>query len=979
MATRNAPRSSLRWSPLALAVTVAIAGVAADVRAQEKDTTKLEGVVVTGSRIKKTEVEGAAPVFTIERADIEKTGLGSVGDIVQQLTASGRALNTKFNSSGNFGYPPEGGGIGAGSAQIDLRHLGSQRVLVLVDGKRWVNETSASGVGGSVDLNTIPLAIVERIEVLEDGASAIYGSDAIAGVVNVITRRNYNGAEVNTSYGEYDEGDGETTKADVTFGGGNDRFTGVFSASYYEQKRISAGDRSISRLPIPDEENGPFFGSSRNEGGRWTFCDPRISPNCDDFLDITLNQPVPGTPVYNPNNPTSGTSTFHPFGGADRFNYAPYNLVLTPSERKSVFASIRYNITDNVTWSTKALYNKRESTNQAAPEPIVLGPVNGTGTLSDRIVISALNPYNPFGIDLDPAFNFGNYGRRPLEAGPRIFNQDVDTYYFNTGFEGTFGFGDRSYSWDVYYSKSESDAEQQFFNGFNLRRLQLGLGDPAICAQNPGCVPIDLWGGVNRDGTNGSLTPEMLAWARFTTKDSGKQELDVWSGNVTGDLFDMPAGPVGFAVGAEYREYAGEFIPDQARIVGESQDSAAIATSGSYDVTEFYGEFNVPLLADMTLAKKLEIQLAARYSDYSNFGSETTMKAGFRWQPIDDLVVRGNYSEGFRAPFIGELFGSAQFGASITDPCGPINGPLPTGQLAANCAALGVPVGYRAVDTQITTTTGGNPNLDAESSDSWSAGAVYSPTFLTDLSWSRKMDFEATYYHHEIDGAIQAPDAQDKLNFCVASGNPNSNFCQGITRNPSGNINRFFNLLDNLGEIQTAGWDFKASWLGPDMDWGRLSAALQATRVNSYVVTDVFGNRFSRTVGREENDGAIPEWQTNMQFDWAFGDWSVHWDTRFIDGVKETCIDTGVPKLCSDPTARGGAGENELDETWYNDLQVAWTTPFGGEGLRFALGVNNVFDEDPPKCGSCTLNGYDASTYEVPGRFYYVEVGYKFH
>jgi iron complex outermembrane receptor protein len=265
----------MRWSPLALAVTVAIAGVAADVRAQEKDTTKLEGVVVTGSRIKKTEVEGAAPVFTLERKDIEKTGLGSVSDIVSQLTASGRALNTRFNSSGNFGYPPEGGGIGAGSAQIDLRHLGSQRVLVLVDGKRWVNETSASGVGGSVDLNTIPLAIVERIEVLEDGASAIYGSDAIAGVVNVITRRNYDGAEINTHYGEYDEGDGETTKADFTIGGSGERFTGVFSGSYYNQERISAADRSISRLPIPDEENGLAFGSSRNPGGRWTFCDPR--------------------------------------------------------------------------------------------------------------------------------------------------------------------------------------------------------------------------------------------------------------------------------------------------------------------------------------------------------------------------------------------------------------------------------------------------------------------------------------------------------------------------------------------------------------------------------------------------------------------------------------------------------------------------------------------------------------------------------
>jgi iron complex outermembrane receptor protein len=458
----------------------------------------------------------------------------------------------------------------------------------------------------------------------------------------------------------------------------------------------------------------------------------------------------------------------------------------------------------------------------------VLGPFNGTGTLSDRIVISALNPYNPFGIDLDPATNFGNYGRRPLEAGPRIFNQTVDTYYFNTGLEGSFGFGDRSYSWDVYYSKSESDAEQQFFNGFNLRRMQLALGDPAICAANPGCVPLDLWGGVNADGTGGTLTPEMLNWVRFTTKDSGKQSLEVWSGNLTGDLFDMPAGPVGFAFGAEYRDYAGEFQPDAARIAGESQDSAAIATRGSYDVTEFYGEFNVPLLADMSFAKKLEIQLAARYSDYSNFGSETTLKGGFRWQPIDDLVVRGNYSEGFRAPFIGELFGSAQFGASITDPCGPINGPPVVNDadgpnstpLETNCRALGVPSGYSAVDTQITTTTGGNPNLNAESSDSYSLGTVYSPSFLSDLSWSRKMDFEATYYHHEIDGAIQAPDAQDKLNACVASGSSSLELLPGHHAQPVGQHQPLLQPAGQPRQDRDRGLGLQGVWLGPDTGLG---------------------------------------------------------------------------------------------------------------------------------------------------------------
>jgi iron complex outermembrane receptor protein len=464
----------------------------------------------------------------------------------------------------------------------------------------------------------------------------------------------------------------------------------------------------------------------------------------------------------------------------------------------------------------------------------------------------------------------------------------------------------------------------------------------------------------------------MLAWVRYTTKDSSKQSLEVASGNITGDLFSLPAGPVGFAGGYEYRKYSGQYDPDQTRTVGESQDSAAVPTRGEYHVDEFYGEFNVPLLADVTLAKKLELNLAVRYSDYSNFGSETTTKAGFRWQPTDDLVVRGNYAEGFRAPFIGELFGSAQFGASLTDPCGPINGPLPTGQLLANCRALGVPDGFRAVDTQITTTTGGNADLKPESSKSYTGGVVYSPNWLTDLSWSQKMDFSVTYYHIKVEDAIQAPDAQDKLNACVASGDPNSNFCQGITRNASGNINRYNNLLSNIGQIITAGWDFKADWTGPNTDWGRFNAALQSTRVNEYAATDVFGNRFSRTVGVEENDGSIPEWQTNILFNWTYGDWNASWTARYISAVKEVCYDASIPDICSDPEAN----INKLDSIWYNDIQVGWAEPFGAKGLKVDFGVNNLFDKDPPGCISCGLNNYDPNAYDAPGRFFYLRLSY---
>ena len=217
--------------------------------AQEPDDAdQMQEVLVTGSRIIQSSANSQQPISIIDRAAIDRTGVASVGELLQQVTAGGKALNAKFNSSGNFGYPADGGGIGAGSAQVDLRNLGSKRVLVLVDGIRWVNESSASGVSGAADLNTIPMSIIDRIEVLEDGASAIYGSDAIAGVVNIITRKNVDGIELNAYRGEFEIG-GPTTDASITVGGSGERFSGMFVASYYEQEGIGSGDWGQSSFP----------------------------------------------------------------------------------------------------------------------------------------------------------------------------------------------------------------------------------------------------------------------------------------------------------------------------------------------------------------------------------------------------------------------------------------------------------------------------------------------------------------------------------------------------------------------------------------------------------------------------------------------------------------------------------------------------------------------------------------------------------
>jgi iron complex outermembrane recepter protein len=968
--------SKLRRNRLTAAVhltlLLALPGLAAaqDAQPSSQEQNTLDTINVTGTRIKQTNAVTAQPVYVLDRAKLEQTGAKSVGEILQQLTASGKALNAKFNSSGNFGYPPDGGGIGAGSAQVDLRNLGSQRVLVLVDGIRWVNESSASGVSGSADLNTIPLAIVERVEVLEDGASAIYGSDAIAGVVNIITRKNFTGAEVHTYYGEYSRG-GETKDASITFGTGGDGWTGIFGATYYDQERISSGSWDQSSFPVPG--GGLDFGSSGTPQGRFRFCDPArpaTTPgSCSSattFYNITLN-PGTTTPVFVPGNPNGGT--YNVFDSSDRFNFAPFNLLLTPSERKSLFASINIDLSENTRLHFKGLFNNRQSSNQAAPEPIFVGPGAGTGGIADTISIPANHPFNPFGIALNagPGGNFLFLGRRPVEVGPRLFTQNVDTWYFNAGLDGLLDVGSRSYGWDLNYVHSRNSATQRFTNGYNIARIRTALGSPTVCAATPGCVPLDLFGGQGRP-----FTQAMINYIVTDQRDASTQVLDIFSGNVTGDLFNIGDRTAGFAAGFEYRNYEGEFDPDPLRQTGESQDSFAAAVSAEYDVSEIYGEFNFPVAAT------LDLTAAIRFSDYSTFGSATTGKAGFRWQPIEDLVLRGTYSQGFRAPNLGELFGLTQFGATLVDPCGPTNqvvvnrGNGVTPGLEAACVAAGVPDNFEQANTQITTFTGGNPDLDPEESDSFTFGAVYSPSWAEDASWSRKLDFELSYYNHKIDGAIQANDLQALLDTCYNQQNGTGPACTPFTRISSGDLNPPNNFLSNLGRIETDGADLKINWLSPEWGFGSLNASLQTTYVNDYEAVDAAGNVSSRTVGIEISDSAIPEWQTNLQFGWQRGNFDANWSTRYISAVDESCA--GVEDLpgCT------GVDFNTLGATTYHDVQFGWKDAFMLEGLKLSVGANNVFGKEPPVCLGCSLNGYDAGTYDLPGAFWYVSADYRF-
>lgn len=959
-----------------LSLLMGLPGIAAAQDAPSRaEATTLDRVEVTGTRIKRAEIEDQVPVQTLTREDIERTGLTSIADVLQEITGSGSALNTKFNSSGNFGFPPDGSGVGAGSATVDLRHLGSKRVLVLVDGKRWVNEASASGVSSSTDLNTIPLAIVERIEVLEDGASSLYGSDAIAGVVNIITRRRFEGAQITANWGQYEEGDGETGGLDIAWGGSSDRADWFLGASYIKQRPIFSRDRVQSSLPVPG--TGLANGSSATPTGRFVFTDPATNRT----YSITPNTGA-SDPTYlsgQPLCPTTRADDYHCFATADRFNFAEFNMVLTPSERTGIFGQYRFDITDNINWYAKALYNRRESTNQAAPEPLFFGPGGATGNaFADEILISASNPFNPFGFDLNSASNLTLVGRRPVEGGPRIFEQEVDTWYFGTGLEGTFDVKERPWFWDVNGAISENKAEQDNFGSYNIRNVNIALGPLAGCLAEPGCVPLNIFGGP------GTITQEMLGWIRPIVHDESESKLSLFTANLSGDLFDNWAGAVAFATGYEYRKYEGSYRPDPLTVAGFYNGVPSGPTQGEYDVNEVYFEFSVPLLVDSPFGKRVDLSLAGRYSDYSTFSGEFTPKYGLRWQLVDELLFRSTYAEGFRAPSIGELFGTfSRFDATITDPCQiSTTGSPPTGN-PANCAALGVPPGSEQANPQISVITGGNPNLSPETSKSFSAGFVWTPTFLESTSIADRVDIEGTFYKHEIDQAIQAPDAQTQLNRCVATLDPF--FCDGINRASTGDINRFVNTLDNLGTIKTDGWDFDVFWTLPESSIGRFKISWQNTWVGRYEAVDEGGNPEPRAPGVEVSNSAIPEWTSTASLDWSSGPWTASWTMRHISDLTELCGPASRDfEICSSPESgpidADGVplGENRLPSVTYHDVQVGYKFAWL-KGFQIIAGANNVFGKEPPICLSCSLNGYDASTYDVPGGgFYYVRADLRF-
>ena len=924
------------------------------VHSQESDDStavehELEEIVVVGSRIPRKGEFAPPNVQVLGSNYLEKTGLTSIGDILRQLSASGSPLNTQFNLSGNTGFPPDGGGVAAGETHVDLRYLGSKRVLFLVDGVRWINGSSASGVGSSVDLNTIPLALVERIDVFKDGASAVYGSDALSGVVNVVTKSTQDGMEAVLQTGSYKDGGG-TWSLSLADGIQLQEWSVVGGLTYVNQDGINSSSREQSRYPLPD--TGNLHGSTFTPQGRIVFTDP----NTDTFVNCALDE---GTvqPLYDPDDPCGATDTYHNWSNSDRFNYGTYNLLLTPSERVGAFARFERKLTPNTTTVLKAVINRRESMNRAAPEPIWVGEFAQSGSLMDSITIHSTNPFNHFGFDIGPEGTL--ITRRPIESGPRAFTQEVDTAYFSGQLFGLSKLLDHSWEWDVNVVVSRNVASQTKHGAHNALNLKLALGPISECAAP--CVPFNMLGGA------GSISDEMLDWVGFVQRDSSKQSQFIASANFFSRVFELPAGSIGIATGLEHRSLSGSFSPDPVVAAGHTAGIPAQPIDGDYQVNELYVETEVPIFVS------LNGKVAVRVFDYSTFDLDYVAQSSLQWFPRESFSLTSTLTSGFRAPSIGELFGGqTRYDAVIADPCSSLDDTTVM-QVVTTCIREGVPAdgSYVQLSSQISLLTGGNPDLFPETSDGITLSLDYVPEWLDDVI----VRFMA--YRFEIDSTITAHDAQTVLESCYVENIVG--FCRFIERRANGTIEAFTNTLFNIGTLRTSGFDFELNYRRRLKALGELALSFNTTHVESYteISRDALGIEISRRelVGRTESDSGIPRLKYIASASLTSGPWNMIWQARYIDQLEERCsnfldgTDDSLTSLglCSEPNYEDNTkSQNSLDSVVYQSIVINFEQPVGDRRLGLILGIDNVLGTDSPRSYSATLNGYDPSTHEIP-------------
>lgn len=919
-----------KTKPIATGLALAFGGLAGAVvlvgaaHAQSAETQKLERVEITGSNIKRIEGETATPVQVISREDIARTGVTTTEQLLRTISAfDPGAVTVSANNAG-----ANTGGISTAS----LRGLGASRTLVLINGRR-IAPYGVVGDAASVDVNSIPLTAIERVEVLTQGASAIYGSDAIAGVVNFILRREYEGASVFAQYGAATSGGGGNVIASAAYGLGTlekDRFNISAFANYQKQNAIYGADRGYAKSAINEANNNDTTSGN-------TF------PGNINFVRGS------GRTNGNPQAGNCAPSVTSPFFGPNvcRFDTGPYVSLLPEQESWSVFLGGRYAVTDKLELFADFTYSSKKLFTQIQPVP-----------LSDQFALPESNPLYgtaPYGTQttflLRPssAFYPASYitGRggdatqpvlvryRAVENGNRQTDNEATQPRFTLGLTGSVG------AWDVNatYLYMTSTLTESTVGGFpQLTKI----------------LPLLNSGTVNPFAPNSADIKQQILATNYNGQ-TYENETGLQSLQLTGSrpLMDLAGGPLSIALGGEWRQESYKATPSQLLIQGDVSGYGGnqAPVDKSRNVYAAYAELAVPIL------KTLEANFAVRYDDYENVGSKWTPQVSARWNATDGLLVRGAWSQGFRAPSLTDLYSNNTQGVTLNGVSDPLRCPETNSSL--DCA------------TQFTTLNGGNSNLKPETSNNYTLGFIFEP--------SPKVSFGATAWWITLDdsilvGGVPAP-------IILGTIENYNKFAYLVTRGPvdpaTPNLPGRITLIDqtnlNQGSTSVQGYDFDLKLNTGTQDWGRLAFALSGTYTAKYDITLPDGS-VDNAAGTYSGNvvGPVPRWKQYASLTYTYGPWVGFLGNRFQTGY------TDVPGTFDDPSDPAYQARSVASYTTW-DLQASYS---GFKGLELTVGVRDLFNATPPYTNAggqyFFQSGYDVSYVNPLGRFVYGRVSYSF-
>lgn len=945
----NVRKTWLYAGASAFALTAAAPGLAfaQDVAEAAEEDLAVERMVVTGSRIARPELTANSPITTVGEFELTFTGTVNTEDLLNDLPQVIPGLTGQTNNPGD------------GTADVDLRDLGTNRTLVLLNGSRLV----PNGTDQTVDLNTIPAALVERIELVTGGASATYGSDAVAGVVNFILKTDFEGFQLDSQWEITDEGDGEIFTTSLTIGGNfaDGRGNAVFSGSYTNRQQVLQGDRDFSFFALQDEidaDGNPVLspgGSSGSLGGTLFFADDCSGAGSGD-----------GTPTFGCFFDPDGSP--RPFdadpsdGESDLYNYAPVNFLQLPQDRWNFSAFSRFEINDHVEAYADGLFTQQRSGSQLAPTPAFLGfgvtpalvvDLNNPNLTAAQLAAIASADLDGTTPEAEVAF-----ARRLEEVGPRVQVLNLNTFRVNGGFRGDLGFlgtgtAFDDWTWDASY-----------LYGFATRNDIL-LGD----------VSVDLFqeafdtGLLNPFGA-GAISQEAADFIEINVQSTTERELQVANANIGGTIgFASPLAESEIALnfGGEWRSEAVDFFPSQALATGDVLGfNDAPAVQGNFQVREFFGETYVPLVEGLPFAELLGLEAKFRVSDYStNVGTIVAFAFGGEYIPLEGYRIRANFQRAIRAPNIGELF-SPQFNnfPGANDPCSNLSPEDAAGDLGALCVATGVPQSALGTNiqpnSQIQTLSGGNPDLQEERADTLTIGLIAEPSFIDNFV------FTVDYFNIDIDDTIAAfgGGTPGILNNCYnVAQDADSPFCQAINRQPGGAISFVEAFSANIANLRTAGFDFSIEYgFEPDWEFGSFDFRFLGTYylANEFRADPLSPNqdcvgRFGTTCGAGQSTfGHV----TDLR--WNYGPASVNLRWQYLGGRDFEGFDSafdGDPT--TEPVTTIGA-EN------YLDLSVIYDVT---DYLQVRAGIDNIIDNEPPILGdeSQQANTFPA-VYDVLGR-----------